>query len=116
MPDPPLQRMQQLALLAGIKANRHVAVHPPRRLVQHRQQGTVDPIQATVLGPVAQFTLPDIAQGDGAPQRGKELVRVQPGIEQPVIDAQQLFPAISGDRTEPVVDVGDSTIEVGFGK
>mgnify|MGYP006195505547 CR=1 FL=1 len=66
------------------------------------------------LGAIADFTLPDVAQGKGAPQCGEEFRRVQAGIDQAMVGAQQLVSPIAGNTAELIVDVGNPAIEVGF--
>src|SRR3546814_5432152 len=97
-----LQRMQQLTLLADIKTNRQVALDLTGRIVDHRHQGGIDPMQRTVLGPVADLTLPDLPQGDGAPHGAEELTRVLTGVDQTMVSPQQLFARVAKKLTELV--------------
>src|SRR5471030_27066 len=108
--------MQQLAFFADIETNRQIAVNPPGGVIEHRHHGAVDPVQAAILGAIADLALPDVAQGDGAPQGGEEFGGVQAGVEQAMVLPNQFRAAIAGDRAELLIDVSDPAAEVSLGK
>nr|BFE90110.1 hypothetical protein GCM10020185_06460 [Pseudomonas brassicacearum subsp. brassicacearum] len=69
-------------------------------VIDYWHQGRVDPVQRTVLGPVADFPFPDLAQGNGAPHVAEELVRVLAGIEQAMVPTQQLIAPVTKKRLQ----------------
>jgi hypothetical protein len=82
-------------------------------LVQERNDGRVDPVEASVLGPVPDFAVPDMAPPDRGPEVAEELLGMVAGIDDPVVLADQLIARIPGNRAELVVDVGDPALGVG---
>ncbi|MNI60145.1 hypothetical protein D3C73_1153390 [compost metagenome] len=116
MAHAPLQGMQQLAFFTDVETNGEETVNPPSDVVQHRHKGALYPEQTPVLGAIADFPLPHIAQGDGAPHAEEEFGGVQPGIEQAMVLSEQFVTAIAGHGAELIVDVGDPTGDVRLGK
>ncbi|MNO85194.1 hypothetical protein D3C76_765590 [compost metagenome] len=113
---PPLQGMQQLALLRDVKADRHILAHLACQRIDQWHHGAVDPVQRTVLGPVADFALPHPPGDQSPPHADKERRFMQPGIEDAVVGPQQFFTAVARDAAELLIDVGDVPTQVGFRK
>src|SRR5450830_203420 len=108
--------MQQLAFFTDIKTNRQITMNTSGGVIEHRHHGTFDPVQAAILGAITDLALPDIAQGDGAPQGGEEFGAVQAGIEQAMVLPNQFLAAIAGDGAELLIDVSDPATQVSLGK
>ena len=45
-------------------------------LIDKRNDGGIDPVDAPVLGPIAEFALPDVSGGNRRPQIADEFFRV----------------------------------------
>ena len=60
-------------------------------LVHKRKNRRVHPVDAPVLGPIANIAAPNAARGDGGPQVPEKLLRVVSGIDDAVVPAQQLI-------------------------
>ena len=116
VPDPPLEGMQQLMLLTDVKAYGDITLDPSGDAVEQGHHGAFDPIQAAVLGAIADYALPDASQGDGAPHSGKKLSGVDAGIKHAVVLPEQFLTAVAGNGAELIVDVGDPAGKVGLGK
>ncbi|MCY1422602.1 hypothetical protein D9M71_382910 [compost metagenome] len=116
MPDSPLQRMEQLTLFADIKTDRQITLDAPGGRIDHRHHGAFDPIQAAILGTVADFALPDMTQGDGAPHLDEEFSGVHARVEHAMVLPKQLLTAVAGHRAKLVIDVSDPAAQIGLGK
>jgi hypothetical protein len=82
----------QLAL-GDVEADRRVlkGLSP---LVNERNDGRIDPINGTILGPVAKFAVPRLSVSNGGPQVAYEGFRMKAGIDQPVVLADEFFTRI----------------------
>ena len=97
---------------SDVGADRHVAQHLAR-VIQKRNDGRIDPIEAAVLAPVFDFAVPDLAVADGGPHGLEKIVRVVARVKQAMVLPQQLLAAIEADLTEFVVGIGDLAAAVG---
>ena len=77
-------------------------------LVQERDDRRVHPVDVTILGAIAELTVPDVARCDRSPQLPDELLGVIARVDDAVVLAEELFPRIPGNLAERVVDVVDS--------
>ena len=73
----------------------------------------VHPVDAAILGAVADFTFPCFSMADGGPEVVEELFGMMAGIDDAVILTEELAAAVFGDLAELVVDVGDPAARVG---
>ena len=89
------RRLLGEALLGGLArgdvgADGDVLVRLPA-FVQERDDRRVHPVERAVLGAVADLAVPHAPAGDGAPQVPHELLRVVPGIDDPMVLADQFL-------------------------
>ena len=82
-------------------------------VVHERNDGRVHPVVRAVLGPILQLPTPDPAVPNRLPQLAHELLRMMPGVYDPVILAEQLTARVLRDLAELVVDVGDDAAMIG---
>ena len=62
----------------------------------------------TVLGPIAQFSLPDVTGRDRSPQLANELLLVIARVDDAVIMTEELLARVAGNLAERVIDVADA--------
>src|SRR5687767_11066086 len=72
-----------------VRANRDVLQGLPSR-IKKRKDGGVHPVNASVLGAVANFAFPGLASRNGCPQISKEGLRMVSGINDAMILTNQL--------------------------
>ena len=101
-------------LVAGgdVGADGHVLVGAAI-VIQKRHDGGGYPVQAAILGAVADFSGPHLAGADAAPHLGEESSRMKAGIDQVVALPLQLVEGVAADLAEFVVGVGNDTVAVG---
>ena len=76
-------------------------------VVETWHDGRVDPIVMAVFGAIANLAAPDAPARDRLPHVCEKRLRVQPGIDDAVILAEQLGARILRDLAERVVGVRD---------
>lgn len=85
------------------------------RFVEEGKDRGIDPIERAILGAVLDFAVPDLAVGNRGPELTKEPLRMMPGIDDPVVLAQQFFAGVFRNGAELVVYVGEFSRGVGDG-
>ena len=76
------------------------------------QNGGIYPVQAAIFGAVANFTLPDLAACHSLIHGLKKAFGVQPGAQQCMVPAHQLFAAVTADGAKLVIGVSDAALHV----
>ena len=89
-----------------VGANGQVLVGLPV-VAEERHDRRVDPVDAPVLGPVADLASPDASARDRLPELPDELLRVVAGVDDAVVLPEQLLAGVLRDLAELVVDVVD---------
>jgi len=80
--------------------------------IQIRRNGRGDPIQAAILGAIAQLTLPHPALRDPAPHRAKEFRLVDAGLNHAMILSHQFIAAVLAECAELVIHKRDQTLRI----
>ena len=108
------QNRHLLLTLGDVGTDRHVP-GGFALLVDKRHDGGGYPVQAAILGAVADIALPDLAVGDGLIQVDEKIQGVGAGIEQAVVLPQKLFARVVADGAKLVVDIGNGAPHIGHG-
>jgi hypothetical protein len=81
--------------------------------VGKRNDGGLHPVKPAHFVSIADFAPPDLTASNGAPEAGKELIGVNPGLQDPVVLSDQLRCRITRSSTKVVVYIGDRSLSVG---
>src|SRR5205085_2826926 len=95
-----------------ICADRHV-LDWLASLIQERKNGRVHPIERSILGAIADLTVPYFSMGDYGPKVAKELPGMIARVDNAMILTEQFFAGIFRNRAELVIDIGNPPRRVG---
>lgn len=113
--DPGLgQGLQSLDVFGDVKADGDIADRASG-VVELRDNGGVDPVEASGLGAIADGPRPGAALRDRAIHLREEGAVVNAGVEDAMIGADQVLAPVAADLAEKVVAVNDVAGDVGAG-
>ena len=99
-----------------IEPDRHILAGLPGALVNQRHDGAVHPIQAPILGAIADHAAPGLACAQRLPKLPKKGRRLGARFEDSVVLADDLRRGVARNVAELLVHIGDVSVQIGLGK
>ena len=81
--------------------------------IKKRNDRRVDPINASIAGPIAKLPLPDLTGSDCRPQVAYEVRRVITGVDNAVVLTEQIITRVFRDTAKLVVDESNDSRLIG---
>ena len=107
-----VERLFELLLRGDIGTDRDVLLGPPL-LRADRHDGRGDPEVRPVTCTVADLAVPHTSRLDGVPELAEELLGMEAGVDDVVIDAHQFVARVTADVHKPVVGIHDPAVTIG---
>ncbi len=97
---------------ADVGADGDVLQRLPALIAEGNDAG-VDPVKTAFPASIAELAMPHLASRNHGPHLRKQIRRVHPRLDDPVVASEQFVARVAADLAEPVVGVGNRPVHIG---